>query len=113
MLTTKLNTIYSVFTIDFYFRKDILLFIEIKRNGVTKMSNLTLYTKDNCPQCKMTKKFLADKNVTFEEINIDVETQYIDSLKEKGFRSVPVLTTADEKVTIVGFRPDQLRTLAV
>lgn len=77
------------------------------------MNAITLYTKDNCPQCKMTKKFLADKNLNFEEINIDVETQYIDSLKEKGFRSVPVITTADEKVTIVGFRPDQLRTLAV
>ena len=83
------------------------------KKGVFAMAKITLFSKNNCMQCKMTKKFLADKNVTFEEINIDVETQYIDSLKEKGFRSVPVLTTADEKVTIVGFRPDQLRTLAV
>jgi glutaredoxin-like protein NrdH len=102
-----------VFKIDFFSQQDILLFIEIKRDGVNRMNTITLYTKDNCPQCKMTKKFLADKNLSFEEINIDVETQYIDSLKEKGFRSVPVITTADEKVTIVGFRPDQLRTLAV
>ncbi len=77
------------------------------------MKTITLYTKDNCPQCKMTKKFLADKNLNFEEINIDNEPQYIDTLKEQGFRSVPVITTADERVTIVGFRPDQLRALAV
>ncbi|MGO3732488.1 MAG: glutaredoxin-like protein NrdH [Vagococcus sp.] len=77
------------------------------------MNTITLYTKDNCPQCKMTKKFLADKHVNFEEINIDAEPQYIDTLKDKGFQSVPVITTADSNVTIVGFRPDQLRTLAV
>ncbi|MGY3750396.1 glutaredoxin-like protein NrdH [Vagococcus acidifermentans] len=77
------------------------------------MKNITLYTKNNCPQCKMTKKFLADKDVSYTEINIDNEPQYIDTLKEKGFRSVPILTTPDAKLTIVGFRPDQLRTLAV
>lgn len=77
------------------------------------MNTLTLYTKNNCPQCKMTKKFLLDKDVSFEEINLDTEPQHIDTLKAQGFQSVPVLTTADEKVTIVGFRPDQLRTLAV
>ncbi|MGX4687019.1 glutaredoxin-like protein NrdH [Vagococcus sp. JNUCC 83] len=77
------------------------------------MDTITLYTKNNCPQCLMTKKFLAQKNVEFNEINIDNEPQYIDSLKEQGFQSVPVLKTMDETVTIVGFRPDQLRTLAV
>ncbi|AQP54283.1 NrdH-redoxin [Vagococcus penaei] len=77
------------------------------------MSTITLYTKNNCPQCTMTKKFLADKEVAFNEINIDSKPEYIDDLKAKGFRSVPVITTEDARVTIVGFRPDQLRTLAV
>lgn len=77
------------------------------------MQTITLYTKNNCPQCKMTKRFLADKNVAFEEKNIDNEPQYIDWLKEQGFRSVPVVTAKEMKMTIVGFRPDQLRTLAV
>lgn len=77
------------------------------------MTPITLYTKNNCPQCVMTKKFLADKNVSFSEINIDVEPQYVDSLRSQGFQSVPVITTADKNITIVGFRPDQLRSLAV
>ena len=76
------------------------------------MAPITLYTKNNCPQCLMTKKFLAQKNMEYNEINIDNEPQYIDSLKEQGFQSVPVLKTIDETVTIVGFRPDKLRTLA-
>lgn len=76
------------------------------------MNNITLYTKDNCPQCKMTKRFLTDKNVAYVERNIDNEPQYIDWLKEQGFQSVPIVTTEAE-LTIVGFRPDQLRALAV
>lgn len=76
------------------------------------MTNITLYTKDNCPQCKMTKRFLTDKNISYSEVNIDSEPQYIDWLKDQGHRSVPVVT-ASEDVTIVGFRPDQLRALAV
>ncbi|MDT2806474.1 glutaredoxin-like protein NrdH [Vagococcus lutrae] len=76
------------------------------------MKTITLYTKNNCPQCKMTKRFLTQKDVTFEEINIDEQPQYIDWLKEQGHRTVPVLTT-NESMTIVGFRPDQLKALAV
>lgn len=77
------------------------------------MKRITIYTKDNCPQCKMTKRFLAEKNVDYIEKNIDEEPQYVDWLKEQGFQSVPIVTTEDQKVTIVGFRPDQLRSLAV
>lgn len=77
------------------------------------MTPITLYTKNNCPQCVMTKKFLNEKNVSFTEINLDTDPQYIDTLKEQGFQSVPVITTQDAQVTIVGFRPDKLRALAV
>ena len=53
--------------------------------------NLVLYTKNNCIQCKMTKRFLEQNNIAFEEHNISEEPEYVDYLKEKGFRSVPVL----------------------
>lgn len=76
------------------------------------METITLYTKNNCPQCNMTKRFLIDKQIDYVERNIDTEPQYVDWLKEQGFRSVPVLTKEDTPA-IVGFRPDQLRSLAV
>lgn len=76
------------------------------------MNKITLYTKNNCPQCKMTKRFLNDKHLSYKEINIDAQPQYIDWLKEQGHQTVPVLTT-EGLGTIVGFRPDKLRTLAV
>jgi len=58
----------------------------------------------------MTKRFLSENNISFEEVNIDNEPNAIDWLKEKGFQSVPVITS--DATTVVGFRPDQLRQLA-
>jgi len=72
--------------------------------------NITLFSKNNCMQCKMTKRFLSENNISFEEVNIDNEPNAIDWLKEKGFQSVPVITS--DATTVVGFRPDQLRQLA-
>lgn len=72
--------------------------------------NITLFSKNNCMQCKMTKRFLSENNISYEEVNIDNEPNAIDWLKEKGFQSVPVITS--DATTVVGFRPDQLRQLA-
>ncbi|AYW50084.1 glutaredoxin-like protein NrdH [Tetragenococcus halophilus] len=72
--------------------------------------NIKLFSKNNCMQCKMTKRFLAENNINFEEVNIDNEPNAIDWLKEQGFQSVPVITS--DATTVVGFRPDQLRQLA-
>lgn len=61
-------------------------------------------------QCKMTKRFLKEHNVSFEERNINQEPQYLDTLKQQGFQSVPVVMN-DAIDPIVGFRPDSLREL--
>jgi len=58
----------------------------------------------------MTKRFLAENNINFEEVNIDNEPNALDWLKEQGFQSVPVITS--DATTVIGFRPDQLRQLA-
>ncbi|EOT47195.1 MULTISPECIES: glutaredoxin-like protein NrdH [Enterococcus] len=73
--------------------------------------NVKLFSKNNCMQCKMAKRFLTQNNVSFEEINIDTQPEYIDILKEQGFQSVPVVTS-DNSSAIIGFRPDQLKQLA-
>ncbi|WP_122645576.1 glutaredoxin-like protein NrdH [Enterococcus mediterraneensis] len=72
--------------------------------------NITVFSKNNCMQCKMTKRFLNDNNITFREVNIDEQPEAISQLKEQGFQTVPVVTTDSQ--TIIGFRPDQLRQLA-
>lgn len=72
--------------------------------------NVKIFSKNNCMQCKMVKRFLSENNVSFEEINIDEQPEAITWLKEQGFQSVPVITS--DLTTVVGFRPDQLRQLA-
>ncbi|NVY97166.1 glutaredoxin-like protein NrdH [Lactobacillus sp. DCY120] len=69
---------------------------------------ITVYTKDGCVQCKMTKHFLAEHDVQFEEKNINTEPQYLHYLKDQGFQSLPIVMAPDQK-PIVGFRPDQLK----
>lgn len=71
---------------------------------------LTIYTKNGCIQCKMTKRFLTEHNIAFEEHNINNQPQYLDYLKQQGFQSVPVVMS--QTVTVVGFRPDALKELA-
>lgn len=73
--------------------------------------NVKIFSKNNCIQCTMAKRFLSENNIPFEEINIDVKPTAVDWLKEQGFQSVPVVTSNAE--TIIGFRPDQLKKLAV
>ena len=67
-----------------------------------------LYTKNNCIQCKMTKNFLMQHDIAFEERNVNENPEYIDYLKNKGFQSVPVLEQ-DNNPIIRGFRPDLLK----
>lgn len=61
-------------------------------------------------QCKMTKRYLSEHQVAYEERNINEDPQYVDYLKEQGFRSVPVVM-AKEQSPIIGFRPSDLKVL--
>lgn len=74
------------------------------------MNNIIVYSKNNCMQCKMTKRFLKEHNVSFEERNINQDPKYLDILKEQGFKSVPIVMQSDN-APIVGFRPDSLKEL--
>lgn len=72
---------------------------------------ITIYSKNNCIQCKMTKRYLAAHDVAFTEINIDEHPDAVAILKAKGFSSVPVVMRDNEE-PIVGFAPDRLKSWA-
>lgn len=68
---------------------------------------ITVYTKENCQQCRMVKKFLKDHNVKFEEVDagsVKGRAKVIDY----GFRSLP-LTVADEFEPFVGLDMTKLK----
>ncbi|GAK30603.1 glutaredoxin-like protein NrdH [Weissella oryzae SG25] len=74
------------------------------------MTNITVFTKDNCIQCKMTKKTLEQYGISFEERNVSQDAEALKFLKGQGYQSVPVVMAQDFE-PINGFRPDLLATL--
>lgn len=50
-----------------------------------------IYTKPNCVQCKMVKKYLNNKNIPFVEINIENNEDIINFLKGQGISSAPAI----------------------
>ncbi|HFI0253929.1 TPA: glutaredoxin-like protein NrdH [Streptococcus suis] len=70
---------------------------------------VTIYSKNNCVQCKMSKKFLDEHNVAYKEINLDEQPEYIEHVKGLGFSAAPVIETENEVFS--GFQPTKLKAL--
>ncbi|WP_330847390.1 glutaredoxin domain-containing protein, partial [Streptococcus suis] len=45
---------------------------------------VTIYSKNDCVQCKMSKKFLDQHSVDYKEINLDEQPEFIDHVKGLG-----------------------------
>ncbi|HEO1849899.1 TPA: redoxin NrdH [Streptococcus agalactiae] len=73
------------------------------------MAAITVFSKNNCMQCKMTKKFLDQHGVDFEEINIDEKPEKIEYVKNLGFSAAPVIEAGN--VVFSGFQPSKLKEL--
>lgn len=50
-----------------------------------------VYTKPNCVQCRMVKRYLDNKKIPFIEINIENDEDVINFLKGQGISSAPVI----------------------
>lgn len=76
---------------------------------------VTVYALSTCPYCNMTRKFLSEKGVDFEAIEVDVlegqaKQDAIARVKElSGGTSFPVVVIADE--VIVGFNKGRIKKL--
>ena len=68
---------------------------------------ITLYSKNNCMQCKMTKKLLDKEGADYQEINIDERPEMIDYVKDLGFSAAPVIKAGD--IIFSGFQPAKLK----
>ncbi|HFV2502659.1 TPA: glutaredoxin-like protein NrdH [Streptococcus agalactiae] len=73
------------------------------------MAAITVFSKNNCIQCKMTKKFLDQHGADFEEINIDEKPEKIEYVKNLGFSAAPVIEAGN--VVFSGFQPSKLKEL--
>ena len=65
------------------------------------MSKVRVYTSNTCPYCTMAKDYLKDKEVAFEEKNVQTDKEARQELMAMGYTGVPVICVDDEQ--IVGF----------
>lgn len=72
------------------------------------MKKVTVYTKNDCPQCKMTKRVLNEEEIEYEEFNVEEDKEKMEYVREVlGFTSIPVVVIEGEE-PFTGFRPDKL-----
>jgi len=67
-----------------------------------------VYSTPTCPFCIMTKKFLEDNNIDFEDFDVSVDRAKTQEMIQKsGQMGVPVLDIDGE--IIVGFDKERIR----
>lgn len=71
---------------------------------------ITVFTKDNCVACKMTKNVLNDLGIDFMEINVDEDLDAFNYLITKNLRTLPIVEHNNELVAM-GFQPQNLKKL--
>ena len=71
---------------------------------------VTVYTLPACVQCESTKKYLTNKDVPFEVIDLSEDVVAMEMVKSLGYQAAPVVIAGDEHWS--GFRPDKLSALA-
>jgi glutaredoxin 3 len=64
------------------------------------MPFVTIYTKSWCPYCQSAKALLTQKNVAFEEIDVDGDPEGEDAMAERagGRRTVPQIFFGDTHI---------------
>lgn len=70
----------------------------------------TVYTKDNCVQCDMTKRLMDKVGIEYDVINISQNPEELDKLIKLGYRAAPVVVTDND--SWAGFQPDKIADLA-
>jgi glutaredoxin-like protein NrdH len=81
--------------------------------GKNKKHNVFLYTLSTCAWCKKTKRFLKDKGVEFEFVDVDLcDEEDLKKIKaditKRGAEMNFPLVIVDDKKLIVGFREDEI-----
>ena len=53
---------------------------------------LTVYSKQNCIQCEMTKMWLDQNKIQFESVDVSEHPEKLEEIKLNGFQQLPVVT---------------------
>lgn len=72
---------------------------------------ITVYTKESCPQCTATKRFLSKNNLDYFEVSLEKRPDLIERFRAEGFASAPIVD-AGKLGRWAGFRIDQLKKIS-
>lgn len=76
---------------------------------------ITVYSKPRCMQCEMTKIWLNQNKIEFENVDIEANPGAFELLKHYGYSSLPVVAIDDEisdnSKSWSGFQIDKLEAL--
>lgn len=75
------------------------------------MAKVTVYSRNHCPACRMTKKWLTDNAIEFTELDCGKEPKYLTELQLYGYTSLPVVSVGNLDNSWSGYRLDRLREL--
>jgi len=70
---------------------------------------VVVYSKPNCAQCTMTKKYLDSLCVNYTHVDVMSDSEALDKVKALGYSQMPVVEADGEFWS--GFRPEQLEKL--
>ena len=70
----------------------------------------TVYTKPNCVQCDMTKRYMDKHGIEYTTVDITQDRDAFDMIVGMGFSSAPVVVS--QKGSWAGFQPDRINLLA-
>lgn len=76
---------------------------------------ISVYSKPRCMQCEMTKMWLNQNKIEFENVDIEANPGAFELLKHYGYSSLPVVVVDDEfsdpNKAWAGFLVDRLERL--
>ena len=75
---------------------------------------ILLYALSTCGWCKRMKKFLADNDISYEYVDVDLCTQeeqkaIREELVSRGGRASYPSVIIDDKILITGYKEDKIR----
>jgi len=69
-----------------------------------------VYTKNNCVQCDMTKRYMDKNGIEYDTVDITENPEALEMILGLGFSSAPVVIS--DKGSWAGFQPDKINLLA-
>lgn len=70
---------------------------------------ITIFSKPDCMQCEFAKRYLDDRGIKYEEIDVFKNDEGLAMLRDAGYTQMPVVDIDGDKHT--GFHPEILAKL--